>query len=216
MTPSSARRLTSTVSTWDSSARSGSSPGAVTVASTMGKYVDVHFGTSATGPLLGAMGGAPTSSVRFVDVSSGNSFGIVNLGGGVKGTSQGVSFIGGDAYAGPRDGGTVGDRRSRSTSSVGPRSRRLSGTVDVFVGQTGITSPVVKVARRHSDALGRLFGRVPRRQVEQRRIPRLRHRRSRIRRRRTGRRLLLTGDPRGSSVSRQQRLSCRCQFRLCG
>jgi hypothetical protein len=125
----------------------GGSPGAVTIASTMGKYVDVHLGTAGTGPLLGPAGGAPAPSVKFIDSLSGNSFGVVNIGGGLRGTSQAVSLIGGDTtpdlvLAGQAETGLPVYIVS---GSVIPS---LSGSVDVAINQSGITSPVVKVANR--------------------------------------------------------------------
>jgi hypothetical protein len=125
----------------------GSSPGAVTVASTMGKYVDVHLGTTGTGPLLGPAGGAPAASVRFIDTLSGNSFGVVNVGGGIRGTSQAVSLIGGDntpdlVLAGQ---GETGVPLYIVNGNAIPS---LSGSVDVAVNQAGITSQVVKISGR--------------------------------------------------------------------
>jgi hypothetical protein len=73
----------------------GGSPGAVAVGSFASKFVDVHLGASAVGPFQLA-GGTPNPTVHFIDTAAGNSFGIINLGGGVKGTSGSVSFIGGD------------------------------------------------------------------------------------------------------------------------
>ncbi|HXU04248.1 MAG TPA: hypothetical protein VN903_24980, partial [Polyangia bacterium] len=72
----------------------GASSGALAVGATMGQYVDVHLGTTATGPFTGANGGAPAAAVRLTDSASGNSFGIVNIGGAVKGTSLSASIIG--------------------------------------------------------------------------------------------------------------------------
>jgi hypothetical protein len=72
----------------------GTSPGALAIGAVTAGYVDVHLGTAATGPFLGASGGAPAPTVTFTDSASGNSFGIVNVGGGVKGTSTKVSLIG--------------------------------------------------------------------------------------------------------------------------
>jgi hypothetical protein len=122
-------------------------PGAVTVASTMGKYVDVHVGTATAGPLLGAVGGAPAPSVRFVNTASGNSFGVINLGGGVKGTSQSVSFIGADTQP---DLVMAGQAETTTPLYIvsGAAIGAMSGTFDVSVGQGGITSPVVKVPNR--------------------------------------------------------------------
>jgi Fibronectin type III domain len=122
-------------------------PGSVTVASTMGKYVDVHLGTSTAGPLLGPAGGAPAASVRFVDAASGNSFGVVNIGGGVKGTSQSVSLIGGDNTP---DLVMAGQAETSNALYIvsGAAIGSMSGSFDVSVGQGGITSPVVKVPSR--------------------------------------------------------------------
>ena len=72
----------------------GPSPGALSIGATMGQYVDIHLGTPATGPFMGASGGAPAATVRFTDSLSGNSFGIVNIGGGLKGTSTTISVVG--------------------------------------------------------------------------------------------------------------------------
>ena len=73
----------------------GPSPGALAIGATVAQYVDVHLGTAATGPFTGAAGGAPAPAVRLtVAPTSGNSFGIVNVGGGVKGTAVTVSVIG--------------------------------------------------------------------------------------------------------------------------
>jgi hypothetical protein len=72
----------------------GASPGALSIGATTGQYVDVHLGTVADGPFTGTSGGAPAAAVRFTDSGSGNSFGVVNVGGGVKGTSLLVSLVG--------------------------------------------------------------------------------------------------------------------------
>ena len=72
----------------------GTSPGAISIGATSGQYVDVHMGTAATGPFTGTPGGAPSPTVRFTDPTSGNSFGVLNVGGGVKGTSLLVSVVG--------------------------------------------------------------------------------------------------------------------------
>ncbi len=72
----------------------GSSPGALAIGATMAQYVDVHLGTTATGPFMGTAGGAPAATVRLTDSTSGNSFGVINIGGGVKGTGRVLSLIG--------------------------------------------------------------------------------------------------------------------------
>jgi hypothetical protein len=65
-------------------------------AAALGFFVDVHIGTSATGPLQGPAGGAPAPAVRFVDTASGNSWGVLTLGSGLPGTTQGLTLVGGD------------------------------------------------------------------------------------------------------------------------
>jgi hypothetical protein len=125
----------------------GGSPGALTIASTMGKYVDVHLGTVATGPFLGAAGGAPSASVRFVDAQSGNSFGVVNLGGGIRGTSSTASFIGGDSIPDLVMGGQAETGLPLYIVS-GAAIPTMSGMVDVSTAQTAVVPPIVKVANR--------------------------------------------------------------------
>jgi hypothetical protein len=73
------------------------SPAGVTVESQNGGYVDLFLATATDGPFVGASGSAPSPTVRFTDSAVANSFGVVNLGGGVPGTSQAVSLIGNDA-----------------------------------------------------------------------------------------------------------------------
>jgi hypothetical protein len=72
----------------------GPSPAAISIGATVGQYVDVHLGTASTGPFTGINGGAPAAAVRFTDSASGNSFGVVNIGGGVKGTAVTASIVG--------------------------------------------------------------------------------------------------------------------------
>ncbi|MEO5769587.1 MAG: VCBS repeat-containing protein, partial [Polyangia bacterium] len=122
----------------------GVSPGAVTVGTTVGKYVDVHLGTPLTGPFLGVMGAAPTPSVRFVDSMVGNAFGVINVGGGIPGTSASVSFIGGDnvpdlVLAGQLE---TGDPVYIVNGAVIPT---LSGMVDVSAPQTAVVPSAVKI-----------------------------------------------------------------------
>jgi hypothetical protein len=73
----------------------GGSPAALTLASFATGYVDVNLGTLTTGPFQGASGTAP-AAIRLVNPNAPNSFGIVNIGGGIKGTSGVVSIIGND------------------------------------------------------------------------------------------------------------------------
>ncbi len=125
----------------------GGSPGALTIASTAGKYVDVHLGTAAAGPLLGAAGGAPAATVRFGNSASGNSFGIVNLGGGIKGTARTASLIGGDAVSDLVVAG-LGEAGVPIYIVNGATLSTMSGNVDVAVAQAAVVSPIVKIANR--------------------------------------------------------------------
>jgi hypothetical protein len=125
----------------------GSSPGALTLAGVIGRYVDVNTGTSATGPFLGAPGSAPTPSVRLTDSQSGNSFGIINVGSGIRGTSRVVSFIGGDAVPVP-DLVVAGQAESSGPSFYiinGNSLLTMSGVVDVSVPLPGTVPGIVKV-----------------------------------------------------------------------
>jgi hypothetical protein len=74
----------------------GPSPDATVIGALGGRYVDVYFGTSSTGPIVGSTGGTPSPTIHFVDGASGNSFGVINIGSAVKGTSQVASLIGAD------------------------------------------------------------------------------------------------------------------------
>ncbi len=126
----------------------GGSVGAVTIGAPYAApaYVDVHFGTAATGPLLGVAGGAPAASFRLSDAQAGNSFGVVNLGSGVKGTSQTLSLVGGDAAPDLVVGG-----QSETGAPVyivnGAAMPSLSGNVDVSGAQLqlGLVPTVIKV-----------------------------------------------------------------------
>jgi hypothetical protein len=123
------------------------SPGAVSIPAVNATpaYVDVHLGTAANGPLLGPAGGAAAPSVRLTSSTAGNSFGIVNLGGGIKGTSQTVSIIGGD---------TIPDLVLAGQSETGVPLyiingavlSTLSGTQDVAAAQVPTVVPILKVS----------------------------------------------------------------------
>jgi hypothetical protein len=123
------------------------SPGALASAAPFGTppYVDVHVGTSAAGPLLGPAGGVPAPSVRLTIGAGGNSFGALTLGGGVKGTSQVVSFIGGDAVP-----DLILGQQSEANMPIyivnGSSLSSLSGSVDVSAPQAGVVTPIVRVA----------------------------------------------------------------------
>jgi FG-GAP repeat len=120
----------------------GSSPAAVTVGTPVAAYVDVNLGTIATGPFLGSAGSAPTPSVHFVDSASSDSFGLINLGGGIKGTSREVSVIGGDAVP---DLVLAGNEPGFPFYIVsGSSIPSLSGTVDVSKPPAG--AAIVKVS----------------------------------------------------------------------
>jgi hypothetical protein len=133
----------------------GASPGAVTIGapSASPAYVDVNLGTAGGGPLLGPAGGAPAPTVRFKDTAAGNSFGVVNFGGGVKGTSQTVSFIGGDTVsdlilAGQAEAGTpIYIVNGAAISS-------LPAAVDLSAAQTAVVPPIVKVANHFPSGWG--------------------------------------------------------------
>jgi hypothetical protein len=73
----------------------GSSPYAVAVTANVDQLVDIHLGTAATGPFTGPAGGAPAPSLRIKGPTA-NSWGAVNIGGGVPTTTRQVSFVGGD------------------------------------------------------------------------------------------------------------------------
>jgi hypothetical protein len=126
----------------------GPSAGAITLAAVTGKYVDLHIGTAATGPFLGTPGGAPTASVRFTDSQSGNSFGVINVGSGIRGKSQAVSFIGGVAdtlpdlvLAGQGDG-------NRLYLVSGAALTTLSGTVDISTPLSGNVPGIVQIPNK--------------------------------------------------------------------
>ena len=122
----------------------GNSLGALTIGAPGGKYVDVNLGTAQTGPFLGPMGGAPAPSVRFTDTTSGNSFGVVNIGGGIGGTSQVTSFIGGDQIADLVVAGQ-GEALKPFYLINGARLAGMSGTIDVSVAQPGPVPAIVRV-----------------------------------------------------------------------
>jgi hypothetical protein len=131
-------------------------PGAVTIAapSATPAYVDVNLGTAAMGPLLGASGSAPAPTVRLEDGTAGNSFGVVNLGGGIKGTSQGVSFIGGDAVPDL----VVGEQSEVGTPIYvvnGAALSSMTGIVDVSAAQVAVVPTIVKASNHFpSDWVG--------------------------------------------------------------
>jgi hypothetical protein len=125
----------------------GSSPGAFTLAATAGKYVDLHLGTPSSGPFLGTAGGAPAASVRFVDSASGNSFGVVSFGSGVRGTSTAGSFIGGDSLPDLVLAGQSETGRPIYLVS-GSALTTLSGTVDVSQPQSGNVPGILKVSNK--------------------------------------------------------------------
>ena len=86
----------------------GTSSFGFAVTANIDQVVDIHLGTTATGPFTGPAGGVPAPSLRITG-PGGNSWGAVNIGGGVPATTRHVSFIGGDtvpdlALSGQGDG----------------------------------------------------------------------------------------------------------------
>jgi hypothetical protein len=129
------------------------SPGAVSIGAPTGQYVDVHLGTTATGPFLGTNGGAPSPTVRFTDSASGNSFGVLNVGGGVKGTAVTVSLIG-DASPDLVVGGQAGVNLPIYIID-GAVLSSLSGSVNLAAPSGAITTRMVTaLGRMPSDWLG--------------------------------------------------------------
>jgi hypothetical protein len=126
----------------------GPSFGALTLAATTGMYVDLHIGTPTTGPFLGAAGGAPTPSVRFIDSQSANSFGVINFGSGIRGKSQAVSFIGGVADKVP-DLVLAGQAEANKLYLInGALLTTLSGMVDVSTPLSGNVPGIVQIPNR--------------------------------------------------------------------
>jgi hypothetical protein len=72
------------------------SAGVLAIASTLGQYAEIHRGTTMTGPFQETAGMASMAPLTLIG-SSANSFGAINIGGGIRGTSGTVSFIGGDS-----------------------------------------------------------------------------------------------------------------------
>jgi hypothetical protein len=112
-----------------------------------GKYVDVNIGSATTGPFLGTAGSAPAPSIHLTDSQSANSFGVINIGSGVRGTSGAVSFIGGDTVP---DLVLAGQSEAGRPIYVvsGTALTSLSGTVDVSQTQSGALPGIVKVSGR--------------------------------------------------------------------
>ena len=139
----------------------GTSPAAVTIGGPFGTpaYVDVHLGTAATGPFQGVMGGAPAAAVRLTDSLSGNSFGLLSLGGGLKGTSQAYSVIGGDTTS---DLVVAGHGEAGNTVYIvnGRLIPTLAGTLNVAAAQnqSDIVPPVVKATGKIPAAWGGYAG----------------------------------------------------------
>ena len=126
----------------------GTSPGAFTLSATTGQFVDLNLGTTATGPFLGAAGTAPAPSIHFVATSAGNSFGVVNVGSGIRGRSQSVSFIGGSADTLPDLvlGGQADGNRLYLVN--GSALTTLSGTVDVSTPLGGNVPSIVQIPNK--------------------------------------------------------------------
>jgi hypothetical protein len=124
----------------------GVSPGALALSALQGAYVDLNIGT-ASGPFLGTAGTAPAPSVRFTDSLAANSFGVINIGSGVRGKSTAGSFIGGDSLPDLVLAGQAEANRPVYIVS-GSALTTLSGTVDVSQAQSGAVPGIVKVSGR--------------------------------------------------------------------
>ena len=138
----------------------GGSPAAVTIGAYMATpapFVDIHLGTAATGPFLGTAGGAPAPTLRLTDSASGNSFGILNLGGGVKGTNQTVSLVGNDAVP---DLAVAGHGETGTPIYIinGASIASLGAALNVITPQTAAVAPIIKVANRLPAAWGGYAG----------------------------------------------------------
>jgi hypothetical protein len=127
----------------------GGSPGALALSAVQGAYVDLHIGTAASGPFVGTAGSAPAPSVHFVDALAGNSFGVVNIGSGIRGTSQTVSFIGGATDKVP-DLVLAGQAEQNNNIYLlnGALLPTLSGTVDISTPLAGNVPGIVKIASK--------------------------------------------------------------------
>jgi hypothetical protein len=137
----------------------GSSPAAVSVSAYLATppYVDVHLGTTASGPFQGAAGAAPAATVRFTNSASSNSFGILNLGGGIKGTGQSVSLTGGDTVP---DLVVAGNTETGSPVYIvnGAAISAMSGSVNVSAAQPAVIGPIVKIPNRLPGSWGGFAG----------------------------------------------------------
>jgi hypothetical protein len=127
----------------------GSSPGAVALSAlgnTASGYVELYRGTAAAGPFQGTAGGSPTNVIRLRTSQAGNSFGVVNIGSGIRGKSLATSFIGGL-------NDKVPDMLLAQQAETGNRLylmngaylNTLSGTVDVSTPLTGNIPGVVQI-----------------------------------------------------------------------
>ena len=75
----------------------GASPAGVTITSNVNpSFVDVHLATAAAGPFGGARGTAPMPTIHLTSSATANSFGVINMGSVVSGTTTGGSLIGAD------------------------------------------------------------------------------------------------------------------------
>jgi hypothetical protein len=129
-------------------------PNAVTVSSTVAGHVDIHLGSVMIGgPFNTTAGMAPSNRTTLIDTAAGNSFGAVNLGGGIRGTTGSVSFIGGDMTPDLIVGGLT-----EGPANAGPLyivngvaiANLPSGNVDVsLIGPTamgtGVVPTIVKI-----------------------------------------------------------------------
>ncbi|HEX3693991.1 MAG TPA: VCBS repeat-containing protein [Polyangia bacterium] len=72
-------------------------PNGIAIASTLAGRIDLHLGAATAGPFNVTGGTTPAAKTSLIDTAASNSFGAVNLGGGIHGTAGSVSVIGDDA-----------------------------------------------------------------------------------------------------------------------
>lgn len=125
---------------------SSSIPAVISVGATTGMFVDVFMGTATDGPLLGPFGGTAVPTTHLTNGAGGNSFGVLNFGGGVRGTSSTVSFVGNDMV-----GDLVVAGQSESGNPIyivdGATIATMGANVDVSTAGAATTpmSSVIKV-----------------------------------------------------------------------
>jgi hypothetical protein len=132
----------------------GGSPNGVTIASTVASHIDIHIGTALGGPFNTSGGTNSAAKTTLTDSAASNSFGAVNLGGGVRGTTGSVSVIGDDSIpdlivgglteAGVTNAGPLYIINGTAISSLPPGNLDVSTIGPTALG-TGVIPIVVKV-----------------------------------------------------------------------